>query len=404
MVDLVRSALEKALSDAMRMLTLEEEGDAAPPEILLNMVADIVRKDKRGGEITDADYTKVGAFLRELSAEALANAVYRALLSIIDAYGDDVSELALYINHLVRAVQNADIPPERKENSIASIRHTLLHRYKTANLPRLIIKLDADVEDALNLKPAEGEVEPITDVEGALSKLRDIFNTYEPPKDIAPGGWDVELVDKVRGVVDDIVEARVKGEMSSDEFVSFLDKLADIINDMKGEERADEGVIEKACRKDKEGLRAQCGDVTYSDGMMGAAQDVGEGKSARIRRLIRQLLQEIEELVGAPRITEMEIEEEPASDVSELTEEEERETTPKDQQRKCEIIAYSVVDALLSAVLAADGDDAAKDEVRAEIKDFARKVGVETSKVALMLANYLSKLLIKGILDSLGGA
>lgn len=377
MRNLVESALQKALAEAFNLL--KQEGiitGVEAADTLYSIISNLVRKEQRGDDVTEVDYKRAGRFLNTLYPRHATTAVYNATLEIARAHAWDAKEMAAYINHLVRTVQQYD-DADVVNDMLGNIRKVLLYNYPQHERARLLIYLDTDVEDALGITPVEEERAPILDTQIAVQKVREIISTYEPPKDIAPDGWDRELAQQFRDVVIDIVEQRVQGNISEQEFSDFLGALVDVVNEIgstgeKAESEEETEELKKACLSDSS-----------------AARDVQESKTERIRRLVQRLLREIREL-----------EEEPAEEIVETIAEEKPTVSAKEKRR---IVAYALVDALNTSVMSADGTAEEKEKVKSEIEDFARQLGVPPSRVIFALANYLKVLLIKSIVERIAG-
>lgn len=376
MRNLVESALQKALAEAFNLL--KQEGiitGVEAADTLYSIISNLVRKEQRGDDVTEDDYERAGRFLNTLYPRHATTAVYNATLEIARAHARNAKEMAAHINHLVRTVQQYD-DAEAVNDMLSNIRKVLLYNYPQQERAQLLIYLDTDVEDALGITPTEEERAPILDTQIAIQKVREIISTYEPPKDIASDGWDRELAQQFRDVVMDIVEQRVQGNISEQEFSEFLGALVDVVNEIDSTGDVTES------KEETEELQKAC----LSDGS--AAHDVQENKTERIRRLVQRLLREIREL-----------EEEPVEEVEDVVEE--KPTVSAKEKRR--IVAYALVDALNTSVMSADGAAEEKEKVKSEIEEFARQLGVPPSRVIFALANYLKVLLIKSIIERITG-
>lgn len=372
---IVESALRKAIASAFSLL--KQQGAVSDKEIadiIHDMVTNLVRREQLGDTITEEDYKRIGTFLNSFPPNQASTAIYEAALAITRAYRTDAKETAMRINHLVRAAQQYE-DVDAVNDMLSAIRKVLTRNYPQRELTTLILHLDTDVEEALRLGAEETTAEPVLDINEAVSKIKEIIATYEPPADISPEGWDKNLVERFREVVVDIVEQRVQGAITQEAFAEFLGMLVDAVNAIREQpaEEEREEMLEKAYMQDSS-----------------AAYDVQETKTERVRRLVQQLLREIREL-------------EDTTAQKEIDEEEERAEDEVDVAEKRRIVAYSLVDALNLSVMAAEGDAEEKEKVKQEIEEFARQLGVPPSKVIFALANYLKMLLLKSIVERLSG-
>lgn len=423
----IKEMLMKVLTEVLQKsfsLAKDDLASAKPEDIAENMFGVIshLLSSKDPSEFEDDDYAGIRELLEDVSPEKAYAAIEHLTQKILTDVEDTRSK-AEFINVLVHALMSIE-SEETSNHLISAVKKVISNSEVGTSLAKY---LDSDVEEELELakkaeteeeeeededevflvEKEEGREKPAKDLDSAFIRIKEIIEAYIPPRDIAEDEWDVNLVSKISDVLEDIVQQRVSGEISFEEFDKFLQKLKKLI-------QSGSGALDES-------------EIVLGNGSM---QGSINGKAYRIRDLIRRLTRETvtndtknnggdesdiwsafdeedDDLVNNVELdeetSETETDEIEESKYEEEIEEIESEEELIDDERKKRIVAHALVDSLTQLIFASEGTKEQKNEVREQVRAFANSVGVDYNKVALPMFALLKSRFFETLFRKLGG-
>ncbi len=378
--ELLRKAMKDALDDIVELEYEEEGEDVEEEEGKKRKVRRATRnlKDLIYRAMDDADEEAlVDLFTEQIELGKKPQLVHDILLATLEFLSHtqeqmDAERAAEGLTALVHALQEVG-DEQLLEDAINSIEglpaRSLSESFKT----KVQAKLPTDVEEILELRSVEEELDSAETLDEMVERIIDLIRDYEPPADITAEGWDVNLVSKIGEIASDVMDKVASGEISIEEFQDALDEIASAIEEEIGgqeEEIAEEEVPERELLKSL--ILERLTKAVLGDGEIGEREE----KTSRIKNLISGLIRRRLQGREFPRI----IGEEPAPEEEELPAR--REVRRYSPERKKRIVVRSVVDGLMGALYAADGERELKRAVKEVIAAFASRFGEDVGTIS----------------------